>query len=502
MIESAEKSINWHLRASVLSKDYVASPWINGKAIRSSAGETYSRISSHNEQKIADLSVGSRADAELAIHSGKTAFQDGRWANLSPQTRRDILLRLASIVEQNAQDLALLDCIDVGKPISAALGDVAVAVEFIRYAASAVDKMLDEVVPTNRQSIVLNIREPVGVVAAIIPWNYPFFIAAQKIAPALAGGNSVVLKPSEMSPLSALALARLASEAGLPDGVFNVVPGLGPTVGTGLVEHPDVSLITFTGSTQTGKSIMRAAAGNLKKVILECGGKSPHVIFADIANIDAVADDVVEQITTNQGQLCVAGSRLLVEQSIHQDLVEAVLTRMRAIECGDPLETNTTYGPLVSETHLRRVQGYIDEAKRSVGTLLTGGSRVKRSGFYMEPTVFDSPNHDSRLCQEEVFGPVLAILPFGSEDEALRIAKNVDYGLAARIWTQDLSRAYRLSRAIGAGEITINAACPCGPGVGPASAAEPFGQSGLGVEGGLDGIRQFTRRKAITINMR
>jgi acyl-CoA reductase-like NAD-dependent aldehyde dehydrogenase len=477
-------------------------PLIDGVFVESASPDRYPDINPATEAVLVEACPGSPQDVDAAVKSARQAFIDGRWSRLPPQARRDVLMRLVQLFLEHREELALLDCLDVGKPIAQALGEVDMACGYLRFAAEACDKMSDVVLPSQPSLLALNVREPVGVVGAILPWNFPMVVAAYKIAPALACGNSVVLKPSELSPLSALRIGELALQAGVPPGVLNVVPGVGVTVGRAMAEHSDLDMLTFTGSTATGKALMLAAGrSNLKKLMLECGGKSPHIVLADAGDLDAVANDVVEQITWNQGQVCVAGSRLLVQAPIHAALVKRVIERMAAIRSGDPLNPATTFGPLVSREHLAKVTGYVEAATAAGLRLAVGGQRLNRKGFYMEPTVFDDVQVDQSIAREEIFGPVLAVIPFETLDDALSIAHSVCYGLSARIWTRDVASGYAMARRLRAGEVTVNAAPPSGPGVGPSSAVEPFGQSGFGIEGGLEGLRQYTRCKAIHINL-
>lgn len=490
----------WSRRARGLRLE--TRPLIDGVFGESRSGSRYNNVNPATEETLVEAYAGSAEDVNEAVSRARRAFRDGRWSGLSPQERAEALLKLTHLFLENREELALLDSLDVGKPISQALGEVDMACGYLKFAAESCDKLLDDVIPSPRSMLVLNVREPVGVVGAILPWNFPMVVVALKIAPALAVGNSVVVKPSELSPLSALRIGALALQAGIPAGVLNVVPGLAATVGRAMAEHGGIDMLTFTGSTATGKVLMQSAGrSNLKKVLLECGGKSPHIVFADASDLDAAAADVVEQITWNQGQVCVAGSRLLVEASIEEELVRRVVERMRAIRPNDPLDPSTTFGPLVSADHLRKVTGYIDSAQTSGARLRAGGRRLERRGYFLEPTVFDHVRPDTPIASEEIFGPVLSVLTFDTAAEAIELAHSVEYGLSARIWTRDTGLGYQLARELRAGEVTINAGVPSAPGVGAAAATEPFGHSGFGVEGGLEGVRQYTRLKSIHLNL-
>jgi acyl-CoA reductase-like NAD-dependent aldehyde dehydrogenase len=490
----------WSRRARGLQLE--TRPLIEGVFRDSRSAARYHDINPATEETLAEAYEGSAEDVDEAVSHAQRAFRDGRWSGRSPQERGETLLKLTRLFLEHREELALLDSLDVGKPITQALGEVDMACGYLKFAAESCDKLLDDVIPSPRSMLVLNVREPVGVVGAILPWNFPMVVIALKIAPALAAGNSLVVKPSELSPLSALRIGTLALEAGIPAGVLNIVPGLGATVGRAIAEHRRIDMLTFTGSTATGKVLMQSAGrSNLKKVLLECGGKSPHIVFADTKDLDAVAADVVEQITWNQGQVCVAGSRLLVQAAIEEDLVHRVVERMRAIRPNDPLDPITTFGPLVSADQLRKVTGYIDAAKSSGARMRVGGRRLDRRGYFVEPTVFDQVKPDDAIASEEIFGPILSVLRFETVEEAVELAHHVDYGLSARIWTRNAALGYQLARELRAGEVTVNAGVPGAPGVGAAAATEPFGQSGFGVEGGLEGLRQYTRLKSIHMNL-
>jgi acyl-CoA reductase-like NAD-dependent aldehyde dehydrogenase len=492
-------SPNWREMADSLHLS--VQPFVDGRWIDSCSPERYTKINPATGEVLIEPPRGCAEDVHAAVRSARRAFDDGRWSEVSPQSRRKVLSRLADLFEQHGKELALLDCIDVGKPISQALGDVALSSSYLRFAAEACDKLTDDLLVSHPKVLALNVHEPVGVVGAILPWNFPMAVAAIKLAAALAAGNSLVLKPSELSPLSAMKIADLAGQAGLPPGVLNIVPGTGDTVGQALAEHPDVDMLTFTGSTRTGRALLAASGrSNLKKLLLECGGKSPTVVFADDLDLDVIAADVVQLITWNQGQLCVAGSRLLVESKIESELTDRIIARMAAIRPGDPLDPNTEFGPLVSEAQLARVRAFIDTATTAGATLRLGGRQLHRRGFYIEPTVFDHVRPDMQIAREEVFGPVLTVFGFHTLEEAVSLAHSVSYGLSARIWTRDLAKAYSLSRRLRVGEVTVASGQLQDLGVGPAAATEPFGHSGFGVEGGFAGLRQYTRRKAIHIN--
>jgi acyl-CoA reductase-like NAD-dependent aldehyde dehydrogenase len=409
--------------------------------------------------------------------------------------------RFAELIHDNLEELALLETLDTGKPIRDSLNvDLPATVNCIRWFAEAVDKIYDQVAPTDHNSLALITREPLGVVGAIVPWNFPLIMAAWKIGPILAAGNSLVLKPSEKSPLSAIRLAEIASEAGIPDGVFNVVPGLGMPAGKALALHMDVDGIAFTGSTATGRSIMQyAGQSNLKRVSLECGGKSPNIVMPDYDDLDRAATAAAFAIFFNQGEMCSAGSRLLVHEDIKDVFLDKVQQVARGMVPGDPLDPETTLGAMVDEAQMKRVLGYIDIAKKDGANVRLGGNRVRESsgGFYVEPTVFDGVTPKMKIAREEVFGPVLATLTFKTVEEAVKIANDVVYGLAAAVWTRNINTAHRVARALRAGVVYVN--CYDADDI-----TVPFGgfkQSGIGRDKSLHAFDKYTELKTTWIDL-
>jgi acyl-CoA reductase-like NAD-dependent aldehyde dehydrogenase len=475
---------------------------IEGRATDSKSGESLTCTNPSNGQPVYCVPVGCSEDVNDAVRSARAAFERADWRDAPASTRKRVLHNLAALIESNARQLNELDAADMGKPVAEAFGSSVVAGALMRFSAEAVDKIMGDVWPSDRHSLAMQRRVPRGVVAAVVPWNFPACNAVLKVGPALAAGNSVVLKPSELSSRSAIRIAELALEAGIPPGVFNVVLGQGKTTGRSLAAHMDVDMLAFTGSTEVGKLMMQYAGGsNLKAVLAECGGKCPQIVFADGVDVKAAATSVASFILINQGQTCSVGSRVLVQRSIEEEFVEIVVSEMRKITIGDALSERTTFGPVVSEAQCNRVMHYIEGALAEKATLMVGGSRTltDTGGYFVEPTVFRNVTPRMAIAREEVFGPVLAITAFDSEAQAIEIANSTIYGLAAYAWTADLSRGIRLAKGIRS-PIYLNAAAPAGEGPGFAATYEPAGQSGLGAEGGLAGLESYTRRQLIWIN--
>jgi acyl-CoA reductase-like NAD-dependent aldehyde dehydrogenase len=405
------------------------------------------------------------------------------------------------MIDAAAKPLDAADAEEMGKPISERLFNAAAAATRVRFCAEAVDKINGCVFPSDRNSFAVQRRVPRGVVAAITPWNFPTFNAVLKVAPALAAGNCVVLKPSELASRSAASLVQMAVEAGLPAGVLNLVPGLGETVGRSLALHSDVDMVTFTGSTDVGKSIFQCAGrSNLKVVMAECGGKSPQIVFDDGVDLHGAAEAIARFLVTNQGQICSVGSRLLVERSIEKVMVDRIVERVQQVSMGNALDPRTTFGPLASQKQCARVMQYIAGAKAGA-EIVAGGRRVleETGGLFVEPTVFRNVSPAARIAQEEIFGPVLSVIPFDDEQDAIRIANGTIYGLSAYVWTANLARALRMMKAIGS-SVRVNATVPVGEGPGHAYSSEPARESGVGAEGGLPGIESYLRRQMVWFN--
>jgi acyl-CoA reductase-like NAD-dependent aldehyde dehydrogenase len=449
---------------------------------------------------VAEPARAGAADVGEAVAAARQAFEDAAWSGLSAADRAQLIWRIGDGIAARADELARLETIDNGKPIREARIDIRDAAEAFRYYAGWVSKLQGDTIPVRGQVLNYTLREPVGVVGAIIPWNFPLVMAAWKVAPALACGNTVVLKPAEQTPLTALELAMIAQEAGVPDGVLNVVPGLGEDAGAALVRHADVDKIAFTGSTPVGKTILREAASTLKKVSLELGGKSPNIIFED-ADLEAASRGAWNGIFYNTGQCCTAGSRLLVHESVHDRLLDYLLTRAAKTVPGDPLDPNTRMGPLISADQLERVMGYVAKGQQEGGELLAGGRRAlydgEEKGYWLEPTIFGRVEREHTIAREEIFGPVLAMMTFRDEDEAVSLANETIYGLAAGVWTQDLKRAHRVARRLQAGTVWLNT-------FHPLDAASPFGgykQSGHGRELGGYALDLYTQIKSVWVDL-
>lgn len=477
-------------------------PFIDGQWQRSASDMTVEVINPSNGRGLLSIPAGHETDVNRAVESARCAFDDGRWSDAAPSFRKQVLHRFADLIGTHAAELDALDAEEMGKPVSTGAFNAAGTAGHMRFNAEAIDKIAGDVYGSDTRSLVLQRRVPRGVVGAIVPWNFPTFNAVLKAAPALAAGNCLVLKPSELSSRSALRLAALAVEAGLPSGVFNVVPGLGETVGRALGLHMDVNMLTFTGSTEVGKLMLQyAGQSNMKVVMAECGGKSPQIVFDDGVDLDQASASIAGFLLTNQGQICSVGSRVLVERSIEDALIERIVAQMQNIAMGDALDPATTFGPLVSAKQRDRVMGYIESASGQGARLVTGGRRAlaESGGYFVEPTVFTRVSPGARIAQEEIFGPVLSVIPFDREDEAVRIANGTPYGLAAYVWTADLSRGMRMAKSIRS-LVMINSAAPSGEGAGAAVSWEPVGMSGIGAESGLPGLESYLRRQLVWFN--
>jgi acyl-CoA reductase-like NAD-dependent aldehyde dehydrogenase len=482
--------------------DETATAFVDGSFTKSGSDVTVKVTNPSDGRHCLSIPAGCDEDVGRAVSSARRAHEDGRWSGAAPSSRKKALYRLAELIETNARQLDLLDAAEMGKPISEAACNAAAAAGLVRFYAEASDKVLGDVCTSDKHSIVLQRPVPRGVVAAIVPWNFPTYVAALKFAPALAAGNSVVLKPSEFSSRSALRIAELAIEAGVPPGALNVVPGLGEIVGRALGLHQDVDMITFTGSSAVGKLLLQyAGQSNLKVVKAECGGKSPQIVFADGVDLDAACQAIARGLLINQGQICSVGSRLVVQRSIQKIVVQKIVERFTQVVMGHALNPLTTFGPIASEKQCARVMHYIDTARDDGADLVAGGRRVLREsgGFFIEPTIFCNVAPTARIAQEEIFGPVLSVIPFDDEEDAIRIANGTDYGLMAYVWTASLSTGMRLAKGVRS-PVIVNATAPQGEGAGYGFSFEPARQSGIGAEGGLPGLEGYFRRQLIRFN--
>jgi acyl-CoA reductase-like NAD-dependent aldehyde dehydrogenase len=491
-------SMDWIGKSQALKlgvRNFVNGGWSEG------GGDSLAKHSPRDGRLLCRFGACQTREVEEAVATARRAFEDGRWSRLPTERRKEVLHRLASLIDAYSEELALLECLDVGKPISDALSfDVPSAAAIIRFNAEAANKFYGKVYGVDQSSLSYQLRRPIGVAAGIVGWNFPLLLAAGKIGPALATGNSLVLKPSELTSFSAARIAELAIAAGVPEGVFNVIHG-GGGVGSALAHHSGVDLVSFTGSTQTGKKLLIAAGqSNMKRLILECGGKAPNIVFDDSPNLEAVADAVVARAFYNQGEVCSASSRLLVQESIKDEFLPILIGKASALSPGDPLRAETKFGAVVSEEHKQKVLAYIDSGEKE------GARRVYQSnasaphpgGFYIPPVVFDHVSPGQKIAQEEIFGPVLSVISFRDEEAAIQIANGTIYGLSAILWTKDLGRAHRVTQGVKAGWVVVNAtAQPTGgPGLGVISVGG-HKESGVGVEGGLEGLEHYTSKTAV-----
>lgn len=489
----------WEAKAKTLNIRTQA--FIDGQYVDAVSGKTFACISPIDGVCQGQVAECESADVELAVQAARRAFESGVWSETSPVHRKKTLQRFARLIEQHAEELALLESLDMGKPVADALGiDVSASVRCLDWTAEAIDKVYGEIASTPQHELGLITREPLGVIAAIVPWNFPLLMATWKFAPALATGNSVILKPSEKSPLSAIRIAALALEAGIPPGVFNVLPGFGKGAGEPLALHMDVDGLVFTGSTGVGKHLLQCAGrSNMKRAYMECGGKSPNLVFADAPNLKEAAEAAAIGIFFNQGEVCTAASRLLVERSIKDDFVKMVVEAGKNLHPKHPFDPGAPMGALVDEGQMNRVLEYIEKGKSEGARLALGGERVmhETGGYYVAPTIFDDVAHDMTISKEEIFGPVLSVIGFDTEEEAIRIANDSDFGLAAGVWTANLGKAHRVARKLRAGSVWVNY-------WDGGDMTAPFGgfkQSGNGRDKSLHAFEKYTELKATWINL-
>jgi len=471
---------------------------INNRWVPSESGETFATINPSTGEEICRVAAADAADVDKAVAAARNAFELGPWRTMNASERGLLLLRLADLVEKHADELAQLESLDNGKPVTVARRvDVAKTIGCYRYFAGWADKVQGKTIPIDGEYFCYTRHEPIGVVGQIIPWNYPMLMQAWKLGPALATGNTVVLKPAEQTPLTALRIGELILEAGFPEGVVNLVPGLGPTAGAAIANHMDVDKVAFTGSTETGRLILAAAArSNLKKVTLELGGKSPNIIFHD-TDLDAAVEGAHLGTFSNQGQVCCAGTRVFVEEKIYDQFLEKTVARAQRRVVGDPFDPRTEQGPQVDQEQFDRVTGYIEAGVCEGARLAHGGKRVGTRGYFVEPTVFADVDDTMRIAREEIFGPVMSVIPFKSMDEVIARANGTVYGLAAGVWTRDIKKAHAIANSVRAGTVWVNC-------YNVLDVRAPFGgfkQSGIGRELGEYGLQEYTEVKTVTVKL-
>ena len=471
---------------------------IDNRWVPSESGKTFATVNPSTGEEICQVAEADAADVDKAVQAARRAFDQGPWKKMRASERGRLLHRLADLIEQNAEQLARLETLDNGKPLSIAKAvDVTKTIACYRYFAGWADKVQGKTIPIDGDFFCYTRHEPVGVIGQIIPWNYPLLMQAWKLAPALATGNTIVMKPAEQTPLSALRLGELILEAGFPEGVVNLLPGFGPTAGAAIARHMDVDKVAFTGSTEVGRLIMEAAAkSNLKRISLELGGKSPNIIFAD-SDLDDAVEGAHLGLFVNQGQSCCAGSRVFVEETIYDEFVAKSIARARKRRVGDPLDPRTDQGPQVSESQFGRIMDYIESGKREGATLACGGERVGDRGYFIQPTVFSDVQDEMKIAREEIFGPVMSIIAFKDMDEVISRANRTTYGLAAGVWTRDIKKAHAVANGVRAGTVWVN----CYHVLDTRAPFGGFKQSGMGRELGEYGLQQYTEVKTVTLKL-
>ncbi|MDP9223962.1 MAG: aldehyde dehydrogenase family protein [Actinomycetota bacterium] len=472
---------------------------IGGKPADAVSSQTFESVDPSTGEAFVEVPRGGPEDIDNAVAAARASFEDKRWRGLRPGKRAEILFKIGDLIKRNSAELTQVEALDAGKPLKLASGEVWSAGDVFRYYSGWPTKFFGETDPTDDDLFVYTLREPMGVCGGIIPWNYPLVMASWKIAPALAFGNSIVLKPAEQTPLTALRLAQLCQEAGVPDGVVNVVTGFGEEAGQVLAAHPDVDKIAFTGSTEVGRKILHASEGNLKRVTLELGGKSPNIVFAD-ANLKRASRGSMLGVFVNSGQVCTAGTRILVEKDVHDDFLESLVEATRSMKVGPAFQDDSVIGPLVSQDQYDRVSGYIDIGKSEGAELLSGGGSPSglNEGYFLEPTIFAGVRNDMRIAQEEIFGPVASVIEVADVDEAVALANQTPYGLAAAVWTQDITKAHKVARGIKAGTVWVNTYGL----FDPSASFGGYKQSGYGRELGKHSIDTYTQSKTVWVNLK
>jgi acyl-CoA reductase-like NAD-dependent aldehyde dehydrogenase len=486
---------HWVARATALALD--GRPFIDGQRVQPMTAETFAVSHARSGGTLTTLPDCGQADVDRAVASARRAFEAGVWSDLSAGERAAVLHRFADLISQNAEELGLLDTLQMGMPVAGSVPGMGAAAAIVSEVADLADKTTDQVFPSAPTTLAMNFRRPYGVVAAITPWNFPVHVAALKVVPALAMGNSVVLKPSENAPLACLRLADLAAQAGVPAGVFNALPGRGASTGKALALHMDVDCLAFTGSSATGLLLMQyAGQSNMKSLRLECGGKSPQLVFDDLGNIEALADALVQGFTWNSGQVCVTGSRILVADALYDRLLPLLAGRVQALKTGDPLDPATVLGPLVNAQQHRRVSGMLAAAMPSE-RLVASGDSAHGGANAVAPHLYEAADSQSPLVQEEIFGPVAAVMRFKDEAQALALANGTRYGLSGNIWTSSFAQGHRLARKLKGGFITVQHVAQPAPPMARYLGAEPAGLSGFGADGGLPGLLAYTRLSSV-----
>jgi len=470
---------------------------INNEWWEAQSGKRFTVMNPATEEVLTDVAEGDTQDIDRAVKAARKAFETGPWKTMSARERGRIINRIAVLLDKHKEEFAELETLNNGKPINETRNaDLPLSIETFEYYAGLADKIHGDTIPVNGNFFNYTLREPAGVVGQIIPWNFPLLMAAWKLGPALATGCTVVLKPAEQTPLTALKLGELLIEAGLPAGVVNIVPGFGPTAGAALATHPEVDKVAFTGSTEVGKTVMKLAGDNLKRVSLELGGKAPNIVFAD-SDIDAAVNGAMRGIFFNQGEVCCAGSRLFLEEKIHDQFLSKLKTRAEKMVVGNPLDPQTQMGAQVSEEQFRKILGYVEKGKSEGAKVLTGGTPAQGQGYFIKPTILEGVNNRMSVAREEIFGPVVCAIPFKNQEDLQRQANDTVYGLSAGIWTRDIGKAHRLAKEIKAGTIWVNC-------YNCFDAASPFGgfkQSGFGRELGKYALELYTQVKSVWVSL-